>query len=111
MSTSSGFVDEHSARRHPLEQEGFAAAVGLAAGEFPICGSSDTYAPIILADFRGPLSAPDGAPWGQGSLPPILGRRSVEWETSPAASSDATVFTWVGGSQVRPFRPAYPYAT
>jgi hypothetical protein len=33
----------------------------------------------------------------------------VEWESSPAETDEDTFFTWIGGSSVRPMRPAFPF--
>ena len=51
-------------------------------------------------DFRG----------SAGDSQPCPGRTYVEWETTPARSAQTTVFTWIGGTQIRPaMRPAFPH--
>ena len=89
-------------RRYPNEQEGFSRPVSVPEGEIPWCTTSAQGNPPHLTDFRGELP---------GKAVTITGRTYVEWETSPAQAKAATVFTWIGGSEVRPaMRPAYPMA-
>src|SRR5688500_15932356 len=101
MSGSSGFIDQTSNRRHAREQEGFAKAIGIPAGEALMCAWGRVNSGVGVADFR-----------GKGITAPAFGqRRAIEWETSPVQSAETTVFTWIGTSEVRPLRPSYPYAT
>ncbi|MFK7694138.1 sialidase family protein [Paenibacillus sp. HJGM_3] len=87
-------------RRFAREQEGFLRAVGLADNEIPRCSTIPFAAGAALSDFRGRLP---------GHAGPQQLRTWIEWETTPAESTEATVFTWIGGSQVRPVRAAFPY--
>ena len=107
---TSHFIDGQTNRRSPNEQEGFARAIGVRDDEIPCCGSDYGTFPMQLTDARGPL--PDAGGAVTGVTPAYLHRRAVEWETSSAESTRTTIFTWVGGSQVRPaMRPAFPYVT
>lgn len=111
MSINPGhFVDGESNRRCAREQEGFARTINFPPDEAPACGSFYDSFGVTLADFRGPVPTAGGK-----TLPdkrtPWLGRQSIEWETSPAESAEETAFTFIAGSQVRPVRPAFPYAT
>ena len=101
------FMDAASNRRCEREQEGFARALGLPPGEEPVCGTVVAAFGVRLSDFRGPV--PSVADPLRISNSAYCDRQSVEWETSAAESVADTVFTWIGGSQVRPVRPAFPY--
>jgi hypothetical protein len=103
------FIDGNTNRRCECEQEGFDRAPGLAEGEELICGTVFGASGVRPADFRGPT--PSVADARRISDSAYCGRRAVEWETTPAESAGDTVFTWIGGSQVRPVRPAFPYVT
>lgn len=113
MANFSQFLDQTSNRRYQREQEGFAKALHVASGELPVCASCFNSFGMSIADFRGPAIAAEGQAPGAapGWTIAFRDRRSIEWETSPAESNQETVFTWIGGSQVRPVRPAFPYAT
>lgn len=65
-----------------------------------VCSSQRGSHPVALADFRGDVPT-DGGPIG----PDIR----VEWLTSPVRSEQTIGFTWIGGSQVRPVRGAFPH--
>jgi len=103
------FTERTTNRRCGRKQEGFERAVGLAEGEELMCGTVFGASGVRPVDFRGPmpsLADPQrNADWA------YCGRQTLEWETSPAEWADDTVFTWIGGSQVRPMRPAFPYVT
>jgi len=102
-------VDEVTLRI-PHQVEGFARAVSVPEGEAPRCSSLFYCSDATLQDFRGPLLAADGR--DASRQPPHGEMRAAEWETAPATVAEDTVFTWIGGSQVRPaLRPAYPYVT
>jgi len=89
-------------RLYPNEQEGFRRPLSVPEGEIPWCTTSPQGNPPHLTDFRGELP---------GKAVTITGRTFTEWETSPAQAKRETVFTWIGGSEVRPaMRPAYPMA-
>jgi len=104
------FADHTSNRKFAREQEGFARSLSTPPDEVPRCSSMYYAYPLTLADHRG--APPDAQGNPNGKTGPHGVRTSVEWETSPAASAETTVFTWIGGSQVRPaLRPAYPYVT
>lgn len=96
-------VDVQGNRRFPREQEGFRRALNIGEGETPCCSSIPSAFTVDLADFRGPVPGQAGA---------FRGRSVLAWETSPADEAADTVFTWIGGSQVRPsMRPAFPFVT
>ena len=103
------FIDGNTNRRCEREQEGFDLAPGLGEGEELICGTVFGASGVRPGDFRGPT--PSVADPQRISDSAYCGRRAVEWETSPAGPAADTVFTWVGGSQVRPVRAAFPYVT
>ena len=102
------FVDQESNRKFAREQEGFARSLSTPADEVPRCSSIFYAYPVMnLADHRG---APPAEGQLVGKTGPHGDRMYVEWETSPAESAETTVFTWIGGSELRPaLRPAYPY--
>lgn len=106
------FFDGETNRCCEHEQEGFDQIVGLPDDVTPTCGSDFCGSGTNLADFRGAVPASGGG-FGAGwlSAPAYLDRRHVEWRTTPAEAVRDTVFTWIGGSQVRPYRPSFPYAT
>lgn len=105
------FIDADSNRKCPHEQEGFSRSLSTSADEVPRCSSIFYAYPVMnLADHRGAPPDEHGTPVGKTG--PHADRSFVEWETSPAETSETTVFTWIGGSQVRPaLTPAYPYIT
>ena len=103
------FIDGSTNRRCEHEQEGFDQAPDLSEGEDLICGTVFGASGVRPADFRGPTPSVTD-PW-RNSDSAYCARRAVEWETSRAESATDTVFTWIGGSQVRPMRPAFPYVT
>ncbi len=103
------FVDRNTNRRCERELEGFDRAPGLAEGEELICGTVFGASGVRPGDFRGPT--PSAAEPERISDSAYCGRRAVEWETAQVESSADTVFTWIGGSQVRPMRPVFPYVT
>ena len=113
MPNFSKFVDPTTNRRYEREQEGFDKAFNVAPGELPICGSCYSSTGMSISDFRGPSVGVEGQLPGAapGYTLAFRDRRAVEWETTGAETAEETVFTWVGGSQVRPIRPAYPWAT
>src|SRR3990172_5969472 len=92
-------------KRFAHEQEGFAHALSVSADEVPVCGTAFSASSFFLRDFRGATPNQRGV---AGRLKPQGARTFVEWETSAAETGDTTVFTWIGGSQVRPVRPAFP---
>lgn len=92
-------------KRFSLEQEGFARALSVSADDVPVCGSAFSSSSFILRDFRGAIRNGKGV---AARVNPHLHRTFVEWETSAAETEDTTVFTWIGGSQLRPVRPAFP---
>jgi hypothetical protein len=92
-------------RIFPREQEGFARAVSVPAEEVPVCATAFGASGYSLRDFRGPVPGGDGV---VRRIPARKMRTFVEWETTPAEAEEDTVFTWIGGSQVRPVRPAFP---
>ncbi|NQU11211.1 exo-alpha-sialidase [bacterium] len=89
-------------KRFPREQEGFARAIGSTGDQLPQCSSVCFANPATLRDFRGPVPGPAGNHRDQTAM---------EWETSPAAASETTVFTWIGGTLRRPAGPAFPHVT
>jgi sialidase-1 len=93
--TASGRQAEH-------EQEGFGRPIGLKEGQLLACSSKPWASRATVVDFIG------GSGWPGLPRPH---RSFVEWETSPSESAGATVFSWIGGSQVRPVRDAFPYVT
>ena len=84
------------------EQEGWARSLSVPENAVPTCSSFFSSYKFFVSDFRGALSSING------QNPPHLDRNFVEWETSPTEVVETTVFTWIGGSQVRPVSPAYP---
>ena len=93
-----------SNKSFPGEQEGFARTLVPSSG-IPACGSAFNAHSYGLHDFRGPV------PDSEGKVRNVEAhgdRTAVEWETTPAESAETTVFTWIGGAQVRPVRPAFP---
>ena len=98
-------VETVTNERFAQEQEGFARALSVSADDVPVCGTAFWASSFFLRDFRGAIPNGNGV---AGRLQPHLNRTFVEWETSVAESGDTTVFTWIGGSQVRPLRPAFP---
>jgi hypothetical protein len=84
------------------EQEGWARSLSVADNAVPTCSSFFSSYKFGVSDFRGVV------PTANGLIPPHLDRTFVEWQTSPAESAEATIFTWIGGSQVRPVSAAYP---
>ena len=113
MSNFSRFVDGVCNRRYDNEHEGFAEAANVAAGELHVCGSCYSSFGMSIADFRGPAAPAEGELPGAapGWTSAFKDRRSVEWETTAVEGEGNRVFTWIGGSQVRPMRPSFPYAT
>src|SRR5689334_6543314 len=81
------------------EQEGWARSVSVPDNAVPTCSSFFSSYQFFVNDFRGPVSSTNG------QNPAHLDRTFVEWETSPAQDGADTVFTWIGGSQVRPASP------
>lgn len=90
------------------EQEGFRRALNVPEGGMPVCSSAFSAHRYSLNDFRGDMLGHN--PGGGMKYPAHGDRRHVEWETSPVRSSTTTVFTWIGGSQVRPsLTPVFPF--
>ena len=93
-----------SNKSFPGEQEGFARTLVPSSG-IPACGSAFNAHSYGLHDFRGPVPDSEGK---VRNVEAYGDRTAVEWETTPAESAETTVFTWIGGAQVRPVRPAFP---
>ena len=93
-----------SNKSFPGEQEGFARTLVPSSG-IPACGSAFNAHSYGLHDFRGPVPDSEGK---VRNVQAYGDRTAVEWETTPAESAETTVFTWIGGAQVRPVRPAFP---
>jgi len=102
MQAGNEAMPEISNRRFEREQEGFARPLSVPEGTVLTCSSFFTAHSFSLKDFRGSVT-PLGVP-----IAPHKDRHFVEWETTPAQAKVTTIFTWIGGSQVRPLRPAYP---
>jgi len=103
-------MNKLTVQRIPHQVEGFARPVSVPEGEAPRCSSLHYHSDATLRDFRGSLRDADGRDTSR--QPPHGEMRFAVWETAPAATAEDTVFTWIGGSQVRPaLRPAYPYVT
>jgi len=81
------------------EQEGYGKAVNAPEGELLKCNTVILAHDPHISDFK-------GAAWKPAHQAVTY---SVEWDTSPAGEVENTAFVWIGGSQVRPVRPAYPY--
>jgi hypothetical protein len=89
------------------EQEGWARSLGGPPDAMLTCSTNFSARSFLLHDFRGPATAArKDAPLEQS--PAHRDRSAVEWETSPAEAAEATVFTWIGASVVRPAGPSYP---
>jgi len=86
----------------PQEQEGWSRSIGIPDGEPLTCSSYFVAYHLWLNDFRGSAST------NGETVPAHANRTAVEWETSPATAAAKTIFTWIGGSLVRPVGPAYP---
>ena len=104
MPSSAAQDETVSNSRFPREQEGFGRAVSPSSGVLT-CGTACGAYGYTLRDLRGPVPDAEGA---VRTVEAHRDRTSVEWETTPAESAETTVFTWIGGSQVRPVRPAFP---
>lgn len=83
------------------EQEGWSRSLSVPENAIPTCSSFFSSYQFSTTDFRGSLPE-------KGNNPPHLCRDYVEWETSPVENNGTTIFTWIGGSQVRPCSPGYP---
>ncbi|MBC8869623.1 MAG: exo-alpha-sialidase [Planctomycetes bacterium] len=92
-------------KRFAYEQEGFARALSVSEDQVPVCGTAFWASSFTLRDFRGATPNSKGT---AGRLSPHLNRTFVEWETTAAETGNTTVFTWIGGSRLRPVRPAFP---
>ncbi|HVF10715.1 MAG TPA: sialidase family protein [Abditibacteriaceae bacterium] len=102
------FPIEAGSRRFAREQEGFARSLSVPADEIPRCSTAFQAFPASLSDFRGLV--PDENGRVPGGSAPHGDRTFVEWETSAAQSDEATIFTWIGSSLLRPaMHPAYPH--
>lgn len=95
------------------QQEGFGRALSVPEGETPRCSSYFAAHITMLTDFRGAVGGSnviggtfDGSGYRHAAHRDV---DFVEWETTPAESVEDTVFTWIGGSQVRPMRSMFPY--
>jgi len=113
MPNFSRFVDGGSSRRYDNEQEGFDRAANVAPGELLVCGSCYNSFGMSIADFRGPALPAEGQLPGAapGWTDAFKDHQSIEWETTETEGGGNRVFTWIGGSQVRPVRSSFPYAT
>ncbi|MBI4028605.1 MAG: exo-alpha-sialidase [Verrucomicrobia bacterium] len=101
--------EQTAAQPSSREQEGFQRAFNVPKGGAPACSSCFSGYGYSLNDFRGDIT--NGKGDALFRYPAHRDRHAVEWETSPAESNQTTIFTWIGGSQVRPaFRPSFPYA-
>ena len=103
--------EKDSFSRFPNEQEGFNRCIGIDNNEVSGCSSVFCAAPVTMFDFRGILPDLNGILPKQRSHFPSKDRNYIEWETSPSENEEETIFTWIGGSQVRPVRQAFPYPT
>ncbi|NLC67631.1 MAG: exo-alpha-sialidase [Clostridiaceae bacterium] len=101
------FIDGESNKRFKNEQEGFMRSLSVPPDEIPTCSTVFSAIGLRTQDFRGLI--PDETGKIPGKQPAHMDRDYVEWETSPAESTETTVFTWIGGFQVWPVRPAFPY--
>ena len=112
---SSYFMNGPTNQRYPREFEGYDRAIGLGPGDSLTCGTEWGASGVSVVDYRGVAPMADGSP--RGKVEGYSGRRAIEWETAPAsdAGTDSSlsdpVFTWIGGSQVRPLRPSFPFVT
>ena len=100
MSQTENYTDY---KRFPKEQEGFVKAIGVPEGHIPRCATYPLVRNINVSYFGGRAG-------GIGDPHELTNTDRIEWETSPAESGETTVFTWIGASQVWPYKPSYPYS-
>ncbi len=109
QSFSAELSKELNLKRFENEQEGFSHALSVPANEVPRCSSAHGGHGTGLVDHRGVL--PDETGRIPGDTFPFQWMKHAEWLTGAALSTETTVFTWLGGSEARPFHSAFPYCT